>query len=163
MATETPQPAYVGQPANVPGANIFDFIFGNPFQNESDFVPRARRVPKIRDDQPIFTDHANGKLLPLSYEISQTHQLRITNTLRPPTHILPRKTRRPHSSCKPPIPRPRPKRPRDSPPNSIMHRSRSRSSRAHPAPQLSPLCDSVHGHRRSWSHRHTRLPIVDNH
>jgi hypothetical protein len=72
MATDTPQPAYAGQPANVPGANIFDFIFSNPFQHESDFVPRARRVPKIRDDQPIFTDHASGKLhsQPTSCEIT---------------------------------------------------------------------------------------------
>lgn len=66
MATDSVQPAYAGQAANVPGANVFDFAFSNPFQNESEFVPRARRVPKIQDDQPIFVDHASGKLHPLT-------------------------------------------------------------------------------------------------
>lgn len=56
------KPAYAGTPANVPGANVFDFLFSNPFQHENDFTPRARRVPKIHDDQPIFVDHASGTL-----------------------------------------------------------------------------------------------------
>ncbi|KAM0355133.1 hypothetical protein ACHAPU_000993 [Fusarium lateritium] len=66
MASETMQPAYAGQPANVPGANVFDFVFSSPFQHEGDFVPRSRRVPKVRDDQPIFVDHASERPLTFS-------------------------------------------------------------------------------------------------
>ncbi|KAM0206216.1 hypothetical protein ACHAQD_012507 [Fusarium lateritium] len=66
MASETVQPAYAGKPANIPGANVFDFVFSSPFQHESDFAPRARRVPKVRDDQPIFVDHASDRPLTLS-------------------------------------------------------------------------------------------------
>ncbi|KAM0078354.1 hypothetical protein ACKRZS_009070 [Fusarium odoratissimum] len=60
------KPAYAGTPANVPGANVFDFLFSNPFQHENDFTPRARRVPKIHDDQPIFVDHASDRPLTFS-------------------------------------------------------------------------------------------------
>ncbi|KAF4951547.1 hypothetical protein FSARC_12878 [Fusarium sarcochroum] len=63
MSNEISQPAYAGQPANVPGANVFDFLFGNPFQHESDFTPPKQRVPKIHDDQPIFVDHASDRPL----------------------------------------------------------------------------------------------------
>ncbi|KAF4443133.1 hypothetical protein F53441_11532 [Fusarium austroafricanum] len=60
------KPAYAGTPANVPGANVFDFVFSNPFQHESDFAPRARQVRKIHDDQPIFVDHASDRPLTFS-------------------------------------------------------------------------------------------------
>ncbi|KAF4467029.1 4-coumarate-- ligase [Fusarium albosuccineum] len=60
------QPAYAGQPANIPGANVFDFVFSNPFQEESDFTPPKQRVPKIHDDQPIFVDHASDRPLTFS-------------------------------------------------------------------------------------------------
>ncbi|RGP74115.1 hypothetical protein FSPOR_1810 [Fusarium sporotrichioides] len=80
MATDTPQPSYAGQPANVPGANVFDFIFSNPFQHESDFVPRARRVPKIRDDQPIFTDHASDR--PLTFSRVKRDALTLASNLQ---------------------------------------------------------------------------------
>lgn len=107
MATDSVKPAYAGQAANVPGANVFDFAFSNPFQNESEYVPRARRVPKIQDDQPIFVDHASGKLHPLTlltfsltHSLNQSSHMRSHHSvvhltdllLRPPSHILPRKT-----------------------------------------------------------------------
>lgn len=58
MSTEH---SYAGEPANIPGANVFNFMFSNPFQQESEFTPPKQRVPKIHDDQPIFIDHASGK------------------------------------------------------------------------------------------------------
>ncbi|KAJ4246260.1 hypothetical protein NW762_013610 [Fusarium torreyae] len=65
MSTET-EMAYAGQPANVPGANVFDFLFSNPFQHESEFAPPKQRVPKIHEDQPIFVDHASDRPLTFS-------------------------------------------------------------------------------------------------
>ncbi|KAF4981971.1 hypothetical protein FZEAL_2317 [Fusarium zealandicum] len=65
MSTES-QPAYVGELANIPGANTFDFLFSNPFQEESDFTPAKQRVPRIHQDQPIFIDHASDRPLTFS-------------------------------------------------------------------------------------------------
>ncbi|KAM5341898.1 hypothetical protein ACJ41O_014929 [Fusarium nematophilum] len=64
MSTEL-QPAHVGQPANIPGQNTFDFLFGNPFEKESEATPPKQRVPRIHDHQPIFIDHASDR--PLTY------------------------------------------------------------------------------------------------
>ncbi|CAG7559380.1 unnamed protein product [Fusarium equiseti] len=80
MATDSVQPAYAGQAANVPGANVFDFAFSNPFQNESEFVPRARRVPKIQDDQPIFVDHATDR--PLTFSRVKRDALTLASNLQ---------------------------------------------------------------------------------
>ncbi|KAF5020025.1 hypothetical protein F66182_7961 [Fusarium sp. NRRL 66182] len=68
MSTETSQsqPSYAGQPANIPGANVFDFVFGSPFQKESAFAPPRQRIAQIREHQPIFVDHASAPLTDLS-------------------------------------------------------------------------------------------------
>ncbi|KLO87242.1 4-coumarate--CoA ligase [Fusarium fujikuroi] len=74
------KPAYAGTPANVPGANVFDFLFSNPFQNENEFTPRARRVPKIHDDQPIFVDHASDR--PLTYSRVKRDALTLASNIQ---------------------------------------------------------------------------------
>ncbi|KAJ3468106.1 hypothetical protein MRS44_002171 [Fusarium solani] len=63
MSTEH---SYAGEPANIPGANVFNFMFSNPFQQESEFTPPKQRVPKIHEDQPIFIDHASDRPLTFS-------------------------------------------------------------------------------------------------
>ncbi|KAK7423800.1 hypothetical protein QQZ08_008843 [Neonectria magnoliae] len=60
------EPSYAGSPANVPGANTFDFIFSNPFESESDYTPPQQRVPHIDDNAPIFVDHATDRALTFS-------------------------------------------------------------------------------------------------
>lgn len=48
-------------PGNYPRSNIFDFVFGNPFSQQSDFVPASQRLPQIEDSRPIFVDNNNGE------------------------------------------------------------------------------------------------------
>lgn len=50
-----------GPPGQYPLTNIFDFVFGNPFQNENDHVPASQKIPLIDDSQPIFIDNKSGK------------------------------------------------------------------------------------------------------
>lgn len=76
MSTEH---SYAGEPANIPGANVFNFMFSNPFQQESEFTPPKQRVPKIHDDQPIFIDHASGKLSC----IRGHHETKVTSVPQP--------------------------------------------------------------------------------
>ncbi|KAH7129395.1 hypothetical protein B0J13DRAFT_137376 [Dactylonectria estremocensis] len=63
MSTE---PSYAGAPANVPGTNTFDWLFSNPFESESDYLPPQRRVPRIDSNTPIFVDHATDRALTYS-------------------------------------------------------------------------------------------------
>ena len=49
------------KPGHVNRANTFDWIFGDPFQNENAHTPPERRLPKIDDDRPIFVDNKSGK------------------------------------------------------------------------------------------------------
>ncbi|KPM37236.1 hypothetical protein AK830_g9315 [Neonectria ditissima] len=60
------EPSYVGTTASVPGANTFDWLFGNPFELESDYVPPQHRIPHIDDNAPIFVDHATDRALTFS-------------------------------------------------------------------------------------------------
>jgi hypothetical protein len=50
-----------------PRSNIFDFVFGNPFSQQSNFVPPSQRLAHIDDSRPIFVDNNNG-------EKEKTHQ-----------------------------------------------------------------------------------------
>lgn len=61
------EPSYAGFPANVPGANTFDFLFSNPFESENEHTTLKQRVPRIAEDAPIFVDHASGTRAALSY------------------------------------------------------------------------------------------------
>jgi hypothetical protein len=55
--------SYVGAPpGRVPHANTFDWIFSNPFENESAFVLPGRSIPKTEDSRQIFVDEKSGKL-----------------------------------------------------------------------------------------------------
>ncbi|KAH7014990.1 hypothetical protein EDB80DRAFT_567189 [Ilyonectria destructans] len=63
MSTE---PSYAGFPANVPGANTFDFLFSNPFESENEHTTLKQRVPRIAEDAPIFVDHASDRALTYS-------------------------------------------------------------------------------------------------
>lgn len=69
--------SYAGFPANVPGANTFDWLFSNPFESESEYTPLKQRVPRIAEDAPIFVDHASGTRAPLSYLNRDTHEIGI--------------------------------------------------------------------------------------
>lgn len=52
-----------GPPSQYPLTNIFDFVFGNPFEHESHSVPASQRIPHIDDRRPIFVDNKSGKSL----------------------------------------------------------------------------------------------------
>ncbi|KAK0667804.1 putative acyl-CoA synthetase /AMP-acid ligase II [Cercophora samala] len=59
--------AYSGAPAGkMPFDNAFGFTFSQPFQHESDFTPANHRVPKVKDEQPIFVDNPSGRALTYS-------------------------------------------------------------------------------------------------
>lgn len=48
-------------PGEYPRSNIFDFVFGNPFSQQSNFVPASQRLPQTEDSRPIFVDNKNGE------------------------------------------------------------------------------------------------------
>ncbi|KKY30222.1 putative acetylsynthetase-like protein [Diaporthe ampelina] len=50
-------------PGQYPRSNIFDFVFGNPFSQQSEFVPASQRLPHIDDSRPIFVDNKNDRTL----------------------------------------------------------------------------------------------------
>lgn len=55
--------AYSGsRPGRYPQTSIFDFVFGNPFETQSDYVPASSTVPRIDDGHSIFIDHKTSKL-----------------------------------------------------------------------------------------------------
>lgn len=53
-----------GPPGQYPLTNIFDFVFGNPFQKENEHVPASQKIPFIDDRQPIFVDNKSGEKMP---------------------------------------------------------------------------------------------------
>lgn len=51
-----------GSPGRYPnGSNIFDYVFGNPFQHEDECVPASQIIAPIDERQPIFIDNKTGK------------------------------------------------------------------------------------------------------
>lgn len=51
-----------GPPGQYPqGLNIFDYVFGNPFEHESEVVPASQVLPHIDDRQPIYIDNKTGR------------------------------------------------------------------------------------------------------
>lgn len=81
--------SYAGEPGNIPGANVFNFVFSNPFQQESEFTPPKQRVPKIHEDQPIFIDHASGKLTSAYEDTTVRYKLhRLLNLVLRGFHVL---------------------------------------------------------------------------
>lgn len=57
--------AYSGfRPGQYPQSNIFDFVFGNPFQHENEYVPASQKLPLIDNSQPIFIDNKTSKHSP---------------------------------------------------------------------------------------------------
>lgn len=57
-----------GPPGEYPrGLNIFDYVFGNPFEHESEAVPASQVLPHIDDRQPIFIDNKTGRSSLLKY------------------------------------------------------------------------------------------------
>jgi len=68
MAATSTALSYSGAPpGNVRRANAFDWIFGDPFQQENDHTSSERRLPKIDEDRPIFVDNKTGKVFPLDH------------------------------------------------------------------------------------------------
>ncbi|KAL1865319.1 hypothetical protein Daus18300_007209 [Diaporthe australafricana] len=50
-------------PGRYPRSNIFDFVFGNPFEHESETVPASQKLARIQDSRPIFIDNKNDRTL----------------------------------------------------------------------------------------------------
>ncbi|KAJ0106816.1 cetylsynthetase-like protein [Diaporthe amygdali] len=50
-------------PGQYPHSNIFDFVFGNPFSQQSDTVPASQKLARIEDSRPIFVDNNNDRTL----------------------------------------------------------------------------------------------------
>lgn len=50
-----------GPPGPLPRTNIFDFIFGNPFNSTGSHVPSSQRLAPIDQAQPIFVDNKTSK------------------------------------------------------------------------------------------------------
>ncbi|KAI3391127.1 hypothetical protein diail_7924 [Diaporthe ilicicola] len=48
-------------PGRYPRSSIFDFVFGNPFSQQSETVPASQVLARIPDSQPIFVDNNNGE------------------------------------------------------------------------------------------------------
>lgn len=48
-------------PGQYPRSNIFDFVFGNPFSQQSQFIPESQKLPHVDDSRPIFVDNKNGE------------------------------------------------------------------------------------------------------
>lgn len=63
MAQQGDTVAYSGSPpGQYPHSNVFDFVFGNPFQELSDHVPPTQKLPPIEESKPIFVDNKTGKM-----------------------------------------------------------------------------------------------------
>lgn len=56
--------AYAGSPTDFPPAQVFDWLFGDPFSKQSDFVPAAHVMPRVEDERPVFVDEASGEYTP---------------------------------------------------------------------------------------------------
>ncbi|KUI69974.1 4-coumarate--CoA ligase [Cytospora mali] len=52
-----------GPPGQYAKSNIFDFMFGNPFQNLSDYVPPSQKLAPIEENRPIFVDNKTDRIL----------------------------------------------------------------------------------------------------
>jgi hypothetical protein len=49
-------------PRHFPHSNLFEYISGDPFKDECDFVPAAHKLAPIEPSRPIFVDHKSGKM-----------------------------------------------------------------------------------------------------
>ncbi len=56
-------------PEHIPLHNTFDWVFSNPFENESSFTPAEHRVPRIEPSRPIFVDQNAGMCANESLEL----------------------------------------------------------------------------------------------
>ncbi|KAG8169635.1 hypothetical protein KVR01_000380 [Diaporthe batatas] len=65
---------------NYPRSNIFDFVFGNSFSEQSSFVPPSQRLPHIEDSRPIFVDNNNERTL--TYGRARQDALTVSANLR---------------------------------------------------------------------------------
>ncbi|POS73977.1 hypothetical protein DHEL01_v207630 [Diaporthe helianthi] len=63
-----------------PRQNIFDFVFGNSFSEQSKFVPPSQRLPHIEDSRPIFVDNNNERTL--TYGKARQDALTVSASLR---------------------------------------------------------------------------------
>lgn len=48
-------------PVNFQSANLFEWLFSNPFENESDFTTAQQRVPRGSNGEKLLIDEATGK------------------------------------------------------------------------------------------------------
>lgn len=55
------RPAHAGRPTDFAPAKTFEWLFSQPFEKESTFVPSQQRVPRVQDDRPIFVDESTGE------------------------------------------------------------------------------------------------------
>lgn len=64
-----------GPPGQFPRSNIFDFVFGNPFQRANEHVPASQVMPPVDEAQPIFVDNKTSKYSPryCSQRLSVVH------------------------------------------------------------------------------------------
>ena len=71
--------AIAGQPVDFPSAKVFEFLFSQPFHNQSDFVPDQQRVPIVDDERPVFVDEATGEqsLSPFMYETKDNRSINL--------------------------------------------------------------------------------------
>ncbi|KAI9902379.1 hypothetical protein N3K66_001731 [Trichothecium roseum] len=63
VAHLSPASAYVGAPVKFAPALAFDWLFSDPFSEESDFTPPGHVVPKVEDERPIFVDELSDRSL----------------------------------------------------------------------------------------------------
>ncbi|ROW01299.1 hypothetical protein VMCG_05924 [Cytospora schulzeri] len=73
--------AYSGSPpGQYPRLNVFDFVFGNPFQNVSDHFPPGHKLPPIEESKPIFVDNKTDRTLTLGQ--MRKDALKVASNLR---------------------------------------------------------------------------------
>lgn len=64
MSQKSAGVAYSGlPPTKYPQTSIFDFVFGNPFQHEQEYLPASQIVPRIDDSHPVFVDNKTSKII----------------------------------------------------------------------------------------------------
>lgn len=63
MPSNSDNLAYSGAPpGRYPQTDIFNFIFGDPFCKESDYVPAQLVLPPVDESQPVFVDNKTGMM-----------------------------------------------------------------------------------------------------